>query len=172
MNLKQCVRAIEAVEQFSDDPQTYNELENARKAIKRLRDLCRDKDDKRGVYSVTGVCNSLASSKSYIVEQAAVMALDLWPREIGHEQVKSKQRCLIHCIFPFHVIPIDPSWLTSTVIALAQQIYEARDFSAMPILADALQDSGCDNPQILEHCRGPGPHTRGCWVVDALLGKQ
>ncbi len=50
---------------------------------------------------------------------------------------------------PFHLIPLDPSWLTSTVIALAKQMYDSRDFSLMPILADALQDAGCDNEDIL-----------------------
>jgi hypothetical protein len=43
----------------------------------------------------------------------------------------------------------------------------------MPILADALQDAGCDNDDILDHCRDSnGAHTRGCWVVDILLGKS
>jgi len=81
---------------------------------------------------------------------------------------------LIRDIFgnPFNPITIDPSWLTSTVIALAQKMYDTREFSAMPILADALMDAGCDNPQILEHCRGPGPHVRGCWVCDLCLGKK
>ena len=63
------------------------------------------------------------------------------------------------------------TWRTSTAFALAQQMYDSRDFSAMPILADALEDAGCDNADILDHCRGPGPHVRGCWVVDLVLGK-
>ncbi|WP_232069797.1 hypothetical protein [Gemmata massiliana] len=58
------------------------------------------------------------------------------------------------------------------MLTLAQQVYESRDFSAMPILADALQDAGCDNIDILDHCRGSGPHVRGCWVVDLILGKE
>ena len=49
---------------------------------------------------------------------------------------------------------------------------EAREFGAMPILADALQDAGCDSDDILDHCRGDGPHVRGCWVVDLVLGKE
>ena len=65
-----------------------------------------------------------------------------------------------------------PSWTTDTVLSLARQMYESRDFSAMPILADALQDAGCDNDDILTHCRGNGPHVRGCWVVDLVLGKE
>jgi hypothetical protein len=71
----------------------------------------------------------------------------------------------------FPVVP-DRSWLTTTVVALAQQIDTSGDFSAMPILADALQDAGCDNEEVLGHCRGPGPHVRGCWVVVLVLGKE
>ena len=63
---------------------------------------------------------------------------------------------------PFRPATFSPSWRTSTTVALAFQMYESRDFSAMPILADALQDAGCDNDDILNHCRGPGAHVRGC----------
>jgi hypothetical protein len=63
-------------------------------------------------------------------------------------------------------------WLTSTVIALAQGIRDESAFDRMPILADALQDAGCANEDILNHCRSAGPHVRGCWVVDLLLGKS
>ncbi|QEG25961.1 hypothetical protein GobsT_06960 [Gemmata obscuriglobus] len=51
-------------------------------------------------------------------------------------------------------------------------MYESRDFGAMPVLADALQDAGCDSDDILNHCRGDGVHVRGCWVVDLVLGKE
>src|SRR5262249_37606845 len=70
---------------------------------------------------------------------------------------------------PFRPVPFDPVWRTETTVALARQMYESRDFSAMPILADALQDAGCGSPDILEHCLGFGPHVRGCWVVDWIL---
>jgi hypothetical protein len=73
---------------------------------------------------------------------------------------------------PFRSVGVLRQWRTSTVVALAQQMYDSRDFSAMPILADALQDAGCDNADILDHCRGPGPHVRGCWVVDLVLSKE
>ncbi|MCE9561743.1 MAG: hypothetical protein K8U57_06770 [Planctomycetes bacterium] len=72
----------------------------------------------------------------------------------------------------FRPAAVDRSWLTSTVIVLANQMYESRDFSAMPILADALQDAGCENDDILTHCRDEKQvHVRGCWVVDLVLGK-
>jgi hypothetical protein len=72
---------------------------------------------------------------------------------------------------PFRSVAADPSWLTATVVTLARQMYEGRSFSLMPILADALQDAGCGDEAVLSHCRGNGPHIRGCWVVDLVLGK-
>jgi len=73
---------------------------------------------------------------------------------------------------PFRPVTLDPAWRTTTAIQLAQGMYDSRDFAAMPILADALQDAGCEDADILEHCRGNGPHVRGCWVVDLVLGKE
>jgi hypothetical protein len=70
---------------------------------------------------------------------------------------------------PFRPVTFSPSWRTDTAVSLARQMYESREFSAMPILADALQDAGCDSDDVLNHCRGPGPHVRGCWVVDLVL---
>jgi hypothetical protein len=79
----------------------------------------------------------------------------------------------------------EDDWRTETVVSLARTMYESRDFSAMPILADALQDAGCNNDDILNHCRGTekrrrkrtghadrnGQHVRGCWVLDLVLGQ-
>ena len=64
------------------------------------------------------------------------------------------------------------AWNDSTVVRVARAIYDERAFDRMPILADALEDAGCDNADLLAHCRGPNEHVRGCWVVDLLLGKQ
>jgi hypothetical protein len=72
---------------------------------------------------------------------------------------------------PFGSVTFSPCWRTDVVLALASQMYESRDFSAMPILADALQDAGCENEDILNHCRSEGVHVRGCWVIDLSLGK-
>jgi hypothetical protein len=82
---------------------------------------------------------------------------------------------LVRDIFgnPFRPATFSPLWRTDTAVALARQMYDAREFSAMPILADALQDAGCDNEVLLDHCRDPKQvHVRGCWVVDLVLGKQ
>jgi hypothetical protein len=84
------------------------------------------------------------------------------------------QAAILRDIFgnPFRPVAFDPTWRTDTAASLARQMYDAREFSAMPILADALQDAGCDSDDILNHCRGEGPHVRGCWVCDLVLGKS
>jgi hypothetical protein len=101
---------------------------------------------------------------------------DLLPefdRSAGEEE-RRHQVGLLRDIFgnPFRPVVFPPSWRTDTALALARQMYDAREFSAMPILADALQDAGCDSDDVLNHCRGPGPHVRGCWVCDLVLGKE
>lgn len=72
----------------------------------------------------------------------------------------------------FRPVAFFPEWRTGTAVSLAHTMYESRDHSPMPILADALQDAGCEDEDVLNHCRGSGPHVRGCWVVDAVLAKE
>jgi hypothetical protein len=63
------------------------------------------------------------------------------------------------------------AWHDGTVVKLAQAIYDDGAFDHLPILSDALEEAGCDNADILAHCRQLGDHVLGCWVVDAILGK-
>jgi hypothetical protein len=80
---------------------------------------------------------------------------------------------LLRCVFgnPFRPVGFDPAWRSITAVAVANLMYESRDFGALPVLADALQDAGCEHPDVLEHCRSAGEHVRGCWAVDLVLGK-
>jgi hypothetical protein len=91
----------------------------------------------------------------------------------AEDRVRIWQCQLIREIFgnPFRPVSLNPAWLTSDVRTIAAQMYESRDFGAMPILADALEDAGCDNVNVLDHCREPGEHVRGCWVIDIILKK-
>ncbi len=80
---------------------------------------------------------------------------------------------------PFRPVVAYSSWLTPNIVALAQTIYEERDLPSghldsahLAVLADTLEKAGCENNDILSHCRRRGPHVRGCWVVDLLLGKE
>jgi hypothetical protein len=97
-----------------------------------------------------------------------VRAFSDWDKE------QAAQSALVRDIFgnPFHPVTFSWEWRTNTALSLARQMYDSREFGAMPVLADALQDAGCDCDDILDHCRGPGPHVRGCWVVDLVLGKE
>jgi hypothetical protein len=73
---------------------------------------------------------------------------------------------------PFRPVAFHADWRIDTAVSLATAAYESRDFSTLPILADALQDAGCDADDLLAHCRDPKQvHVRGCWAVDLVLGK-
>jgi hypothetical protein len=117
---------------------------------------------------------------------------DSWPHPIGRSTrdswvsqaalstacaAKGQRRIqceLLHDIFgnPFRPITINPAWQTSNVVSLAQAIYDHCAFDRMPSLADAHEDAGCTNSDILNPCRQPSEHVRGCWVVDLNLGKK
>jgi hypothetical protein len=100
------------------------------------------------------------------------------------EGERRHQAGLLHEIFgplPFRPVTLDSTWLTyrgGSVPRLAQATYDDRqlpsghlDRNRLAVLADALEEAGCHDQDMLGHCRGPGPHTRGCWVVDLLLRK-
>jgi hypothetical protein len=107
---------------------------------------------------------------------------DLLRQEVGLFCLRELQRApapagaseLVREVFgnPFRPVIVAPAWRTTTVLTLAVIIDRERAFDRLPILADALQDAGCDNEDILNHCRAPGVHVRGCWVVDVVLGKE
>jgi hypothetical protein len=73
---------------------------------------------------------------------------------------------------PFRPVAARPEWRTHEGVALARTMYESRDFGKMPMLADVLHAAGCASAEILDHCRRPGLHVRGCWVIDLVLGKE
>jgi hypothetical protein len=84
---------------------------------------------------------------------------------------------LLHDIVgnPFREVAVDPpslAWNGGTVVKLARAIYDDRSFDRLPILADALEEAGCTNADMLNHCRLPGEHVPGCWVVDCLLNRS
>jgi hypothetical protein len=93
--------------------------------------------------------------------------------KLAWTEEREGQSSLLSDLFgnPFRPITLDSSWLTPTVKALARSIYDDRTFERLPILADELVKSGCAVPEILNHLRALGPHVRGCWVVDLVLGK-
>jgi hypothetical protein len=106
----------------------------------------------------------------YFDSQQHLISSDIYPGDWE----TAEQAKLIRDIFgnPFRSVTFDQGWRTEHTVGLATMMYDTRIFDAMPVLADALQDAGCDNENILRHCREPGVHVRGCWVVDLVLGKE
>jgi hypothetical protein len=166
--------AEEYADGFIDKDAWWEAWEAAREATVALRQSV-DQASYHASEAAFGVArqqaNQVASHTVVSIWQALGSLYKTTPR--GMEE-RLRQCDLVREIFgnPFRPITLSPSWLTSTVVSLANQMYNSRDFSAIPILADAMQDAGCDNEDLLNHCRGPGPHTRGCFVVDNVLGKQ
>jgi hypothetical protein len=100
---------------------------------------------------------------------------DGWTPVVAEERASAAMADLLRDVVgnPFRPAAFDPNWRTTTVVQLARHVYESKDFSPMPILADALQDAGCEDPDVLTHCRQTdAPHVRGCGVIDEILGKQ
>jgi hypothetical protein len=128
-------------------------------------------------YAVAGDASKAAIAASEVtVTVVGMRAEELTPWSSNHVARRDeghRQSDTLRDIFgnPFRPVALDRSWLTSTVVALAEGIYQERAFDRLPILADALMDAGCDNDDVLNHCRGDGPHVRGCWVVDLLTGR-
>jgi hypothetical protein len=119
-------------------------------------------------------CDVSGGNPHHAVLSDAVTLLQFASKQGGIDSLFAVTVRDLHEIFgnPFRRITFSPDWHTDTAVSLARHMYALRDFSPMPILADALQDAGCDNEDILNHCRQPGEHVRGCWVVDLVLGKQ
>jgi len=103
------------------------------------------------------------------------IALEVRPRSEKNAEFAAQADLLRDIVGnPYRSEPIDSAWLQwheGIVVKFASSIYDNRDFGCLPVLADALEEAGCTNADILHHCRKPGEHVRGCWVVDLVLGK-
>jgi hypothetical protein len=112
------------------------------------------------------------TSRAVAALAGAAEGSDAW-----HQARQAENRIqadLYRCVMgnPFRPVAVAPAWRSEAAVALASAIYADRAFDRMPIMADALEEAGCDHADVLAHCRGPGPHARGCWVVDLVLGKE
>lgn len=127
--------------------------------------------------SASAVSEAAAPSAWHAAKRSRAFVVDARRKlvgQLGRAEEWQRQADLMRCIVgnPFRPITLDPSLRTSTVVALAKQMYDTRDFAAAPILADALQDAGCEDATILNHLRANTVHVRGCFVIDAILGKE
>jgi hypothetical protein len=121
--------------------------------------------------TIAGICHTVPGlllpvakyMKGYSVEHGY---------QFGYDQVKDPLPPLVRDIlgYPFAPVKFEKKWRTETVRLLTDGITAEGKFDRLPILADALEEAGCDDADVLNHCRGPGPHVRGCWVVDLIRG--
>lgn len=173
----ECREAVETAERYADGRATVQELEECRQPCRVIAVQARDLAN-RLISDANPEPRLRQEIRSDLAWAAAAvlggqLEIDKIGSRVAHTESLEEQRSVLFDLFgnPFRPVLFDPSWRTSTVLALARPMLDRGDFTAMPILADALQDAGCEDEQVLEHCREGCPHFRGCWVVDGLLGK-
>jgi hypothetical protein len=174
-------KAVEVAERFCEGAATEHEIRVAREAASEAAGLGRfGGDDSWQRDSFAAGLESAAKAAAWAVtwdgcgysevsDAAATAAVPTWA-DRGEEF--RMQAAILRDIIgnPFQHVAIDPAWHTPKVVSLARAIYDCRACERLSSLADALEETGCSNADILDHCRGPGPHVKGCWLVDLLLG--
>lgn len=165
--------AIGAVERYAEGLGTKASLKRARQAVRTVR---------HGLAVVVGVAsptwNALWFTEVAASENAYGSVIPEINRLAGMGLIGDQERpptCnLIRCVIgpPSRPNLSNQAWCTSEVLSLARSIDDHRSFDLMAMLAQALVAAGCDDSGMLSHCRSQADHVRGCWVVDAVLGKQ
>lgn len=178
--------ALDTIARFADGDATRDELEMVRSWVR--EEAVKANDQFEPTYLDGAGFGSARNEFAWAVAFAA--ATPVSPTAVGVQAFRDSAEAFRAAVWdvagnPFRPVEFDPRWRTETVLALARRMYETREFSAMPILADALMDAGCDDEQVLAHCRGNGrgdggapvggspqlvPHVPGCWVLDGILG--
>jgi hypothetical protein len=166
-------KAVEVCELFADGLADHSELEAAKQsahlAVEDNVDTSMDEN-----WSAFDAVETNAGVKAYNAADLAADTLRNYEFADRREDEMRAQMHLLRDVFgnPFRRVRFVARWRTDAAVAVARTMYEEREFAAMPLLGDALEDAGCVDVNILDHCRVPGPHIRGCWVVDLVLGKK
>jgi hypothetical protein len=172
--------ALEAAERFADTGKSKAALKRARDALSDARVALGDPHaDPFGWAANAGIYSGLFAASMACAENAVPGTFREAVRTLREGDGLSTvgARRMLYPAYCEVVGPptarFDAAWRTSTALQLAQAMYDSPEFSTMPILADALQDAGCESNDLLSHCRDPNSvHVRGCWVVDLVLGKS
>jgi hypothetical protein len=127
----------------------------------------------RAAGAVQDATRDMARSAALNSAAESGRAMDAGDTNHWDAEAMRSRAALLRCIVgnPFRPETEDPAWMTPSVVALAKAIYDERAFDRLDELADTLQGAGCNNAAFLAHCRDPGEHARGCWVVDSILRK-
>lgn len=168
-----CRGALEVCERFAEGLASTDELKAAEAAAEAAFTEFDNRDGwETAAAAVSAACHFGEDVPAFAASAARQATWLVWPRTQRRLEVRWQAQ-VAHDTFgnPFRPVAVSPSWLTSTVTQIASGIYADRAFDRLPILADALQDAGCENPDLLDHCRSHGPHVRGCWAIDLVLEK-
>jgi hypothetical protein len=179
--------AVEVVERYADGLASREAMAEAEALASDARDLAVGPSSTapRRHRSRAGMCTSWAAYcltlvpdgddrrrwVGEVIAEATAYVLDARKnrRREGHSLGVNLLRCVLGN--PFH--PVQPGpWVTPAAVTVARDIYDRRDFAALPLLADLLEEAGCPEQSLLDHLRSAGPHARGCWAVDLVLGKS
>lgn len=161
---------------FMENPRLRQVMDESLDALERYADGNLDEEDREKAY---------ASRCPFMTDMTDVEMCDFqdWFDPLT-DWIKAKYGTVWGCVYgslavrqeifgnPFRPVMVETAWLVPNVRHLAHSIYEAREFQSLPNLADALVQVGCSNDAILSHCRRGGPHVRGCWVLDLILGRS
>jgi hypothetical protein len=170
---QELMQAIEAAEGYADGLGSKAALKRARQGVAAVRhEIPADQAERVPEWVALWLAEVAASENAFggvVPEILRLSGLGLLK-----EEDRPREGLLLRCLFgnPFRPTTIDPAWLTTEVLALARSIYDSRSFDRMPVLAEYLDEAGCDDDAILSHSRGPGPHARGCSVIELVLGKS
>ncbi len=165
------IKGIEVAEGFADGSVGREELDRAFDELEAHSDT---RDSPARFATAARIAAEVSTCATFAIYSVQDDGVD--PRDERVEQVS-----LLRDLFgnPFRPVTVSPAWQTPQLVALAQAAYEERELPAgtldparLAVLADALEEAGCTDADILNHLGGPGPHVRGCWAVDLLLGKS
>ncbi len=172
---KRSRKAISVADAFVEEMAPADELTRARNALRQNKvwRTASRQPGARNAFQAAWLAAEIHVNVSACWQHIVSAKLDE-DEELSRSLAESQLTPLFLDVFgnPFRPVTIDPRWLTSNVVDLATAIYNERAFDRIPILGDALMDAGCDNDEIITHCRSGDLHVRGCWVVDLLLGKE
>ena len=169
--------ALELAEAYTDTGKTKAALRRSRQSLVALRNQLYspgspliDGGVEHALFGIQLAAseNAVGGTVGYVIE-SLIIAHGI-PDDDARRRVWPAWRDVVG---PVPAAVCSPHWRTETAVLLARRMYASRDFAAMPILADALQDAGCDSDALLAHCRDAQQvHVRGCWAVDLVLGKS
>jgi hypothetical protein len=164
-------RAVEVAERFADGTANGEELLAAQRGAQAAYRLARKRHEPFRLFVAAAMAVDAAARRAKFDPTTEFLR---GAKDRKDRTERAARAALCRDLFgnPFRPVALDRRWLAGDALRLARAIYAERRFDHLPVLADALEDAGCADPAVLDHCRRPAEHVPGCWVLDLLLGKS